>query len=190
MKIKKKSKSINLVPIERINGKIFLIRGRNVMIDSDLAQLYGVETKHLKRAVRRNIQRFPEDFMFKMTKEEYQEFLRYQFGTLERGAYSKYLPYVFTQEGVAMLSGVINSERAIQVNIQIMRAFIKMRDMLLERIDYDDLWRRLDMHEMKDSQQFEDVFNEMRLLDARVSDIESLDDPMKSLLKVPKKYKH
>jgi len=91
------------------------------MLDKDLAVLYGVETKMLNRAVKRNIERFPKDFMFQLTKEEYVELLRYQFGTLKRGEHSKYLPYVFAENGVAMLSSVLNSKRAIQVNIQIMK---------------------------------------------------------------------
>ncbi len=102
------------------------------MIDSDLAELYGVETKILNRGVRRNLERFPEDFMFQLTKDE-EESLRIQFGTLKpsgRGQHRKYLPYVFTEQGVAMLSSVLNSKRAIEVNIAIMRAFVKLRQML------------------------------------------------------------
>ena len=99
------------------------------MLDFDLAELYGVETKQLKRAVRRNIDRFPLDFMFPLTKDEYNS-LRSQIGTLKRGEHSKYLPYAFTEQGVAMLSSVLNSERAIKVNIAIMRAFVKMRKIL------------------------------------------------------------
>ena len=103
------------------------------MIDSDLAELYDVETKNLKRAVRSNIERFPDDFMFELTKEEY-ESLRRNFFTLKktgRGQHSKYLPYAFTQEGIAMLSGLLRSSVAIQVNINIMRAFVQMRHALL-----------------------------------------------------------
>lgn len=120
-----------LVPKEEfIAGKIYVIRNQKVMIDGDLAELYGVETKTLKRAVRRNIERFPEDFMFEMRSEEYNS-LRYQFGTLKRGKHTKYLPMVFTEQGVAMLSGIIRSPQAIQVNIQIMRVFVKMRKLIL-----------------------------------------------------------
>jgi hypothetical protein len=93
-----------LIPQEIIEKKIFVIRGQKVMLDKDLAVLYEVETKMLNRAVKRNIDRFPEDFMFQLTKEEYSVLLRYQSGTLKRGKYSKYLPYVFTENGVAMLS--------------------------------------------------------------------------------------
>ena len=105
-----------LVPIELIASKIYLIRSSKIMLDRDLAELYNVETKQLKRAVRRNINRFPEDFMFQLTKEEYRS-LRSQFGTLKRGAHSKYTPMAFTEQGVAMLSSVLRSKRAVQVNI-------------------------------------------------------------------------
>ncbi len=113
--------------IEVISSKICLIRGIKVMLDRDVAELYGVETKQLKRAVRRNINRFPEDFMFQLTKEEYQ-LLRSQFGTFKRGGHSKYLPMAFTEQGVAMLSSILNSNRAIEVNIAIMRVFVKLRE--------------------------------------------------------------
>ena len=106
---------------EAIISKICLIRGQKVMIDRDLAELYGVETKQLKRQVRRNIDRFPEDFMFELSEEEFQEW-RSQFGTSNEGDKMglRYAPYVFTEQGVAMLSSVLNSESAIKVNIQIM----------------------------------------------------------------------
>jgi hypothetical protein len=105
-----------LIPIELIASKIYLIRGIKVMLDRDLAELYGVETKVLKQAVRRNIDRFPDDFMFTLIKDEYQS-LRSQNVTLKRGQHSKYLPFAFTEHGVLMLSSVLNSERAVQVNI-------------------------------------------------------------------------
>ena len=119
---------MTLVSTEKIESKIYIIRGQKVILDRDLAMLYGVETKVLNQAVRRNIARFPRDFMFQLVKEE-ADFLRSQFVTLEsgRGRYSKYMPYAFTEQGVAMLSSVINSERAIHVNIAIMRAFVKLR---------------------------------------------------------------
>lgn len=116
-----------------IQSRIYELRGRRIMIDSDLAELYDVETKNLKRAVRSNLERFPDDFMFELTKEEY-ESLRRNFFTLKktgRGQHSKYLPYAFTQEGIAMLSGLLRSSVAIQVNINIMRAFVQMRHALL-----------------------------------------------------------
>jgi hypothetical protein len=116
------------------------------MLDRDLAQLYGVKTKHLVRQVRRNIERFPADFMFQLTREEYREVLRCQFGTLEKGKYSKYLPRVFTEQGVAMLSGVLHSKRAICVNIQIMRAFVKLKELLLS---HKDLANKIEALEQK-----------------------------------------
>lgn len=118
----------------QIIEKIFIVREVKVMIDSDLAQLYGVETKYLKRQVKRNIERFPDDFMFYLTKEE-QTGLRCQVGTLKRGTHSKYLPMAFTEQGVAQLSGVLNSKRAIEVNIQIIRMFTKMRMLLMNHKD-------------------------------------------------------
>lgn len=117
-----------VMPQEVIENKIFLVRGKKVMFDRDLAVLYGVETKFLNRAVKRNIERFPEDFMFQLSKEELAS-LRFHFGTSTRGG-RRYLPYAFTENGVAMLSSVLNSERAIHVNIQIMRTFTKLREML------------------------------------------------------------
>ena len=119
---------------ETIINKIFMIRGQKVMLDRDLAELYQVDNKQLKRQVRRNIERFPEDFMFELTKDEDQN-LRSQFGTLEQGQYSKYLPFAFTEQGVSMLSAVLNSPVAIQVHIQIIRIFTKMRELLLTNKD-------------------------------------------------------
>lgn len=120
-----------LLPIEVIERKILLIRGKKVMLDSDLAELYGVETFNLNKAVKRNIDRFPEDFMFQLTKEE-ADSLRFQIGmskTKGRGG-RRYLPHAFTEQGVAMLSSVLNSERAVHVNIAVMRAFVKLREIL------------------------------------------------------------
>ena len=110
---------------ETIENRIFTIRGLKVMIDKDLAELYGVETKRLNEAVKRNIKRFPEDFMFQLTKEEWQ-ILRSQIATF-RNAVRKYLPYAFTEHGVTMLASILNSEKAIDVNIQIVRTFIRLR---------------------------------------------------------------
>ena len=106
-----------LVPVERITSKIYLIRGQKVMLDRDLAELYGVETRVLKQAVKRNLSRFPSDFMFRLSQAE-QESLRSQFVTLKRGQHSKYLSFAFTEQGVAMLSSVLKSNRAIPVNIK------------------------------------------------------------------------
>jgi cell division protein FtsL len=111
-----------------------MIRGYKVMLDADLAELYSVENKHLKRQVKRNIDRFPEDFMFELTTIE-QDALRYQFGTLKRGEHSKYTAFAFTEQGVAMLSSVLNSKHAIQVNIRIMRIFTQLRQMLFDNTE-------------------------------------------------------
>lgn len=120
----------NETAIEVIATRILELRGKKVMLDRDLAKLYGVGAKVLNQAVKRNIKRFPEDFMFQLSWEEV-ESSRSQFVTLKQGQNIKYLPYVFTEHGVAMLSSVLNSERAIQVNILIMRAFTKLREILL-----------------------------------------------------------
>ena len=157
---RKKKVVIDLIPQEAIESKILLLRGEKVMLDSDLAMLYKVETKQLKRAVNRNIERFPDDFMLRLTKEEHQA-LRCQNGTLKRGKHAKYLPYAFTEQGVAMLSSVLNSKRAILVNIQIMRAFTKLRKMLLT---HADLKRKIEAMERKYDQQFKVVFEAIKKL--------------------------
>ena len=136
-----------LILAERIKRDILLIRGHKVMLDGDLAKLYGVSTKVLNQAVRRNRKRFPEDFVFQLTTEEYQS-LRSQFVTLKRGrgTHRKYLPYVFTEQGVAMLSSVLKSQRAVLVNIEIMRAFVRLRRLLAS---HEELSRKLDALETK-----------------------------------------
>lgn len=123
--------------LQVIHDKIYNIRGHKVMLDFDLAELYMVENRRLKEAVRRNIQRFPPDFMYELTQQEYQS-LRSQFATLKigRGMHAKYPPFAFTEQGIAMLSGVLHSERAIEMNIAIMRAFIAIRQFTLQ---YNDL---------------------------------------------------
>ena len=133
-----------MLPDEIITSKIYLIRGEKVMLDRDLAELYGVETKYLKRQVRRNLLRFPKDFMFELTQEELQNW-RSQFGTSNQDKMGlRYPPFAFTETGVAQLSGILNSERAILINNQIMRVFIKMRSMLM-----DTLTLKLDIEEIK-----------------------------------------
>ena len=122
----------------QIKNLIYEIRGYKVMLDSDLADLYEIETKMLNRAVKRNITRFPANFMFQLTKEEWQN-LRYQFGTFKNDI-RKYMPYVFTEQGVAMLSSVLHTEKAIQINIQIMNTFVQMRQWAIEN---KDLARRI-----------------------------------------------
>lgn len=151
----------NLIPAERIEHVIYLIRGEKVMLDRDLAELYEVETKVLNRAVKRNLRRFPEDFMFQLTAEENSR-LRYQTGTSKGGRGGRrYLPHVFTEQGVAMLSSVLNSERAVLVNIEIMRAFVRLRRMLASNAE---LSRRLDELESKYDRQFKVVFDAIRQL--------------------------
>ena len=147
------------VPIERIANKIYFIRDTKVMLDRDLAELYGVETKVLKQAVRRNIKRFPNDFMLELTKDEFEN-LRSQFVTSSWGG-ARYLPMAFTEQGVAMLSTVLKSDRAIQVNIQIMRAFTQLRQMLST---HKDLKRKIESMEKKYDQQFQVVFEAIKQL--------------------------
>jgi len=121
-----------IIPDDIISSKIYLIREKKIMLDKDLAVLYGVTTGNLNKAVKRNIKRFPEDFMFQLSKQEFDNLI-FQFGTSSWGG-NRNLPFAFTEQGVAMLSGVLNSDRAIQVNIQIMRIFTKLREMLVENL--------------------------------------------------------
>jgi hypothetical protein len=148
-----------IIPAERIENCIYLLRGQRVMLDDDLAILYEVETKVLNRSVKRNLRRFPEDFMFQLSTKEF-ESLRCQFGTSKRGG-RRYPPYAFTEQGVAMLSSVLNSKRAIQVNIEIMRAFVRLRRMLASNVD---LARKLAALEKKYDAQFRVVFDAIREL--------------------------
>lgn len=152
----------SLVPSERIEKRIFAFRGQRVMIDTDLAELYGVTTKRLNEQVRRNIKRFPSDFMFQLTRVE-DESLRSQIATLKggRGQHRKYLAYAFTEQGVAMLSSVLNSERAVQVNIEIMRTFVRLRQLLATNAQ---LARKLEALEKKYDAQFKVVFDAIRHL--------------------------
>jgi hypothetical protein len=152
-----------LVPIERIEGKIFLMREQKVMLDMDLAELYGVETKVLVQAVKRKIERFPEDFMFQLTKEEFDEILRSQFVTSSWGG-RRYLPYTFTEQGVAMLSSVLNSKRAISVNIQIMRVFTKLRRMAMDYVELKGKIEEIERKSEKHDQQFKAVFEAIKAL--------------------------
>lgn len=147
------------IAVEVIATKILLIRGKRVMLDRDLAMLYEVDTSQLTRQVRRNIERFPEDFMFQLTKDEFQNLIC-QFGTSSWGGTRK-LPYAFTEQGVAMLSGVLHSKRAIRVNIQIMRAFIQLKRMLLTNAS---LRRKIEEMERKYDKQFAIVFQAIKQL--------------------------
>ena len=149
----------DLIPVENISSKIFVIRGHKVMIDRDLAELYGVETKRLKEQVRRNISRFPEDFMFVLTNQEVRN-LRSQIATSSWGG-TRYIPMAFTEQGVAMLSSVLNSERAVQVNIQIMRTFTRLRQMLAS---HEDLRQKVEDMESRYDEQFQVVFEAIKQL--------------------------
>jgi len=155
----KMKKEKALIPYETIEQKIYLIRGKKIMLDMDLALLYGVETKAMNRAVKRNMDRFPMDFMFQLNAQEFEN-LRYQFGTSSYGG-RRYLPYVFTEQGVAMLSGILNSKRAIEVNVQIIRTFVKLREMIISnkelRIKMEDMERKYD-------KRFKVVFDTLRSL--------------------------
>ena len=147
--------------IELIQQSIFLVRGHKVMVDAHLAYLYGVPTKYLNQQVRRNIRRFPKDFMFQLTHIEV-EFLRLQIATSKKGPGGRrYLPYVFTEQGVAMLSSVLNSPRAIQVNIQIVRTFVRLRQMMASNVD---LARQIEALEKKYDGQFKVVFEAIHRL--------------------------
>jgi len=162
-------KNVTIIPVERIERLIFLIRGQRVMLDRDLANLYGVSTKVLNQAVKRNKDRFPEDFMFQLTYQEakswWTEFmdarLRSQNVTLKRGQHVKYRPHAFTEHGILMLSSVLNSERAVQVNIEIMRAFVRLRKILAS---HAELARKLEVLEKKYDSQFKVVFDAIRQL--------------------------
>jgi hypothetical protein len=145
--------------MEIINQKIFLIRSEKVMFDIDLAKLYGVETKHLIQAVKRNISRFPPDFMFQLSDEEFAN-LRSQNVTSSWGG-RRYPPYVFTEQGIAMLSSVLKSERAVKVNITIMRAFIQLRKMVA---NHSELFRKVEAMEKKYDTQFKVVFDVIKSL--------------------------
>ena len=156
------------LPDEFIEDTILLIRGKRVILDHDLASLYGVATKVLNQAVKRNIDRFPEDFMFQLTKAETEECQRLkrsrsQIVTLKkaRGTHVKYPPYAFTEHGILMLSSVLNSQRAVQVNIQIMRTFVRLRQMLASN---DSLIERLEELEENYDAKFKIVFSAIRRL--------------------------
>lgn len=136
------------IPDEIVKENIYTIRGKNVMLDRDLAGLYEIETKRLKEQVRRNIDRFPEDFMIKLTIDEYKE-LKELGGKYSQGQHSKYPPFAFTEHGVLMLASVLNSDRAIKINIQIIRVFNQMRSLLLT---HQEIFRKLDELEIKGSE--------------------------------------
>ncbi len=148
-----------------IYSRIYVLRKHRIMLSGDLALLYGVDAKVLNQAVSRNLARFPKDFMFQLTRKEWDS-LRSQFVTLDdgRGKHPKYLPYAFTEQGVAMLSSVLNSPRAIAVNIQIMRLFVKMRQMALEYGDLLKKIQKLEEGQMSNSQDISNIFKLIREL--------------------------
>ncbi len=172
--------------IRSIQNRIYEIRGERVMLDRDLADLYGAETKFLNLAVKRNIKRFPKDFMFQLTKEEFDSIrlqvetldihdssLRLQNATLKkgRGQHSKYMPYVFTEQGVAMLSGILTTDRAIQMNIAIMRAFVEIRRILLKESDLKEQLRELKERIGEHDVQLNQIYDAMEnLLDEKAAD--------------------
>lgn len=144
-------------------NKIYFIRGQKVMIDRDLAELYGVETGNLNKAVKRNLERFPQDFMFQLTTSEYDS-LRFQIGILKRGEHSKFLPYAFTEQGVAMLSSVLNSKQAIAVNIQIIRVFTKMRELISSNKEILMKLEQLEKMVGHNSDDIEEIFEVLKSL--------------------------
>lgn len=178
-----KAENQMMIVDEVVMNKIYIVRGQKVMLDRDLAELYQIETKQLKRQVKRNIERFPDDFMMELTKEE-EDSLRCQIGTLKRGEHVKYLPYVFTEQGVAMLSSVLGSAKAIQVNIQIIRIFTRIRQMLLDNTDIRLAIEKLERKTDNNTKNIEVVFQYMNEL----TDKKESSKPRKQIgYKLPKK---
>ncbi|MDQ6903129.1 MAG: ORF6N domain-containing protein [Bacteroidota bacterium] len=171
--------------IRSIQNRIYEIKGERVMLDRDLADLYESETKTLNLAVKRNIKRFPLDFMFRLTQQEY-DALRFQIETIEenkplrlqnetlkngRGQHSKYLPYAFTEQGVAMLSGILNSEKAINMNIAIMRAFVEVRKIFLKENDLKEQLREVKQKLGEHDEQLNQIYSAIEnLLDEKASE--------------------
>ena len=161
-----------------IHHKIYTLRGKQIMLDEDLAELYQVETRRLNEQVKRNSERFPNDFMFQLTEKEY-ESLRSQFATLDmgRGKHRKYMPYAFTENGVYMLSAVLKSKVAVDVSIEIMRTFTKLREFTLH---YNALGKKLIELERKNDKQFNEVFN---ILDTLVNETKKTDEKVMGFIK-------
>lgn len=151
------------VPVERIERSIFLIRGHKILLDSDLADLYDVETKYLIQAVKRNIERFPPDFMFQLTHDEF-DAMRSQIVTSKGKGGRRYLPYAFTEQGVAMLSSVLRSKRAIQVNIAIMRVFVRLRELMLSHRELAHRLAELEHHVKYHDKQIQSIFDAIHRL--------------------------
>ena len=159
-----KNDIVPVIPEEILMSKIFYIRGQKVMLDKDLAELYEVQTKVLNQAVKRNINRFPEAFMFQLSKNEF-ESLRSQIVTLNaRGTHPKYLPYVFTEHGVCMLSTVLNSEKAVQISIFIINAFIKMREILASNVDLKKQIEKIESKLLNVDEEIQTIFNVIKEL--------------------------
>ncbi len=159
---KKKVISV-LMADEEIVNKIYFIRGQKVMLDRYLAEMYGIETKQLKRQVKRNLDRFPEDFMFKLSEVEL-KILRSQFGTLQSGSHFRYAPLAFTEHGVLMLSSVVNSQMAIQVNITIMRVYSKMKSLLAANKDILLKLEKLERTTDKNNEDIQVIFKQLKKL--------------------------
>ena len=153
---------VEIIPVERIEKKICLIRGQKVLLDRDLAALYEVRTRDLNKAVQRNLERFPHDFMFQLSPEEFRG-LMFQFGTSKRGGTRK-RPYAFTEQGVAMLSSVLRSDRAVQVNIAIMRAFVSLRRMLSGHKELAEKLAALEQSLEKHDERIRTLFSVIRQL--------------------------
>jgi len=148
------------IPDEVIISKIYVIRGQKIMLDRDLAELYGVETKQLKRQVRRNIERFPSSFMFELTKKENEE-LRSQIGTLKQGTHFKYPPFVFTEHGILMLSSVLNSELAVKMSVQIIETFVQLRKLAN---NYEEIMNKMHQMESHNNEQFSEIYEVLQKL--------------------------
>ena len=151
------------MPIEIIEKKIYLIRNQKVMLSVDLAELYGVETRALNQAVKRNIERFPEDFMFQLNDSEFQN-LKSQIVTSSWGGMRRANPYAFTEQGIAMLSSVLKSDRAIKVNIEIMRTFVKIRKIILQNKDLADKLAQLEIKTEKHDKDIKAIIDAIRQL--------------------------
>ena len=165
------TKDLVTIPSERIVNKIYVIRNRKVMLDKDLAELYDVKTKDLNASVKRNKKRFPEDFMFQLTKDEFKN-LRLQISTSSWGG-SRYKPYAFTEHGVAMLSSILNSDRATDINLQIIRTFIKVRELLTTNDALQRKIMELEKKYGKHSDQIKKIFDTLTLL--------ALDEPKEEI---------